>query len=373
MMQGLALAGNRTFQYMEKTVVKPHEATEPTELDLNRGDKVIVLDFEEGWHGGHKSGEDKLGWFPSNCLDFLGSLDTMPGGETDLDISTFSDDQSFSEQPVSCAAAVAAARADEVAKCTAELTCIQRDSKIITEHMTGLLEEKMRRLEIEKREACDALNECKNLRLELQEAELGRKKAEREQANLGRKLEQLRIKCDENDALWTCTTHETAARNSAESLSVFPSHSDDYAPMHVNGSTISATGAKLQLDESGGVAQEISRDALHGSRWVWPKPSALQGPTTPPPSLARRPRSPSEFFVDHVARDKGDDEQELVDIQFGMSPLHSRCPSGTLPYSQHITTPPATRTISHASPQSRGSSVSVSELIRRLEASSGGR
>merc|ERR1712007_399427 len=93
-------------------------------------------------------------------------------------------------------------------------------------------------LEMEKREACDALNECKNLRLKLQEAELGRKKAEREQANLGRKLEQLRIKCDENDALWTCTTHETAARNSAESLSAFPLHSDDYAPMHLNGSTI---------------------------------------------------------------------------------------------------------------------------------------
>ncbi|CAK0792568.1 unnamed protein product [Prorocentrum cordatum] len=50
-------------------VVKPHLATDATQLSLQEGEIVIVLEQDEsGWWGGHKDREEVTGWFPGSCV-----------------------------------------------------------------------------------------------------------------------------------------------------------------------------------------------------------------------------------------------------------------------------------------------------------------
>jgi len=50
-------------------VVKAHDSADETQLKLQVGDIVYVLEQDEtGWWGGHKEGEDLTGWFPGSCV-----------------------------------------------------------------------------------------------------------------------------------------------------------------------------------------------------------------------------------------------------------------------------------------------------------------
>jgi len=54
---------------MRARVVKPHDATDESQLTLLVGDVVYVLEQDEsGWWGGHKEGEEQTGWFPGLCV-----------------------------------------------------------------------------------------------------------------------------------------------------------------------------------------------------------------------------------------------------------------------------------------------------------------
>lgn len=62
-------AQSAEFNFMKTRVVKPHEATDETQLELKIGDVVFVLEQDNsGWWGGHKEGEDNTGWFPGSCV-----------------------------------------------------------------------------------------------------------------------------------------------------------------------------------------------------------------------------------------------------------------------------------------------------------------
>lgn len=68
----------------ERTVVvRQHDATDDSQLELKVGEIVIVLEKDEtGWWGGHKEGEDFTGWFPGSCVGPLLDSDTnadVPG------------------------------------------------------------------------------------------------------------------------------------------------------------------------------------------------------------------------------------------------------------------------------------------------------
>lgn len=64
-------------------VVKAHQATDGSQLDLRVNDIVVVLEQDEtGWWGGHKEREDATGWFPGSCVRLLG--DASPGREAML-------------------------------------------------------------------------------------------------------------------------------------------------------------------------------------------------------------------------------------------------------------------------------------------------
>lgn len=57
--------------YVGKSVViKEHLATDGDQLNLKVGDVVFVLeqDWESGWWGGHKEGDEDTGWFPGTIL-----------------------------------------------------------------------------------------------------------------------------------------------------------------------------------------------------------------------------------------------------------------------------------------------------------------
>jgi hypothetical protein len=55
---------------VQSVVVKRHEATDSSQLELYVGDIVFVLEKDEtGWWGGHKEGEDLTGWFPGFCVE----------------------------------------------------------------------------------------------------------------------------------------------------------------------------------------------------------------------------------------------------------------------------------------------------------------
>lgn len=56
-------------EFMKTIVVKPHTATDESQLELKVNDIVYVLEQDHtGWWGGHKEGEDSTGWFPGSCV-----------------------------------------------------------------------------------------------------------------------------------------------------------------------------------------------------------------------------------------------------------------------------------------------------------------
>lgn len=63
------MADSAEFNFMKAVVVKPHQATDETQLELRLNDVVYVLEQDDsGWWGGHKEGEDCTGWFPGSCV-----------------------------------------------------------------------------------------------------------------------------------------------------------------------------------------------------------------------------------------------------------------------------------------------------------------
>jgi len=71
------------FQFMKCVVVKTHNATDETQLELRLNDIVYVLEQDDsGWWGGHKEGEDCTGWFPGSCVRELESSAGEPETET---------------------------------------------------------------------------------------------------------------------------------------------------------------------------------------------------------------------------------------------------------------------------------------------------
>lgn len=55
--------------FQKTKVVKPHHASDDTQLELRLNDIVYVLEQDDsGWWGGHKEGEDCTGWFPGSCV-----------------------------------------------------------------------------------------------------------------------------------------------------------------------------------------------------------------------------------------------------------------------------------------------------------------
>lgn len=63
------LEGEIPMEYLKTYVVKPHHATDDSQLELKVNDVVYVLEQDHtGWWGGHKEGEDHSGWFPGSCV-----------------------------------------------------------------------------------------------------------------------------------------------------------------------------------------------------------------------------------------------------------------------------------------------------------------
>lgn len=57
------------FEQYRSIVVKPHTATDDSQLSLKVNDIVLVLEKDEtGWWGGQKEGETQTGWFPGSCV-----------------------------------------------------------------------------------------------------------------------------------------------------------------------------------------------------------------------------------------------------------------------------------------------------------------
>lgn len=76
--------------YMESlktVVVKKHKPTDDTQLELEVGEIVYVLEQDEtGWWGGHKEGEERTGWFPGSCVR---TVEAVPGlAEVEKRLST---------------------------------------------------------------------------------------------------------------------------------------------------------------------------------------------------------------------------------------------------------------------------------------------
>lgn len=56
-------------EYKRTIAVKTHIATDESQLSLQVGDIVIVLEEDEtGWWGGHKENDEFTGWFPGSCV-----------------------------------------------------------------------------------------------------------------------------------------------------------------------------------------------------------------------------------------------------------------------------------------------------------------
>jgi len=63
------LDGDIPMEYLKTYVVKPHHATDDSQLELKVNDVVYVMEQDHtGWWGGHKEGEDHTGWFPGSCV-----------------------------------------------------------------------------------------------------------------------------------------------------------------------------------------------------------------------------------------------------------------------------------------------------------------
>jgi hypothetical protein len=73
---------NAEFNFMKAVVVKQHNATDETQLELRLDDIVYVLEQDDsGWWGGHKEGQDCTGWFPGSCVRELEEEVREPGSE----------------------------------------------------------------------------------------------------------------------------------------------------------------------------------------------------------------------------------------------------------------------------------------------------
>uniref|UniRef100_A0A7S1F1V0 SH3 domain-containing protein n=1 Tax=Noctiluca scintillans TaxID=2966 RepID=A0A7S1F1V0_NOCSC len=63
------VASAQSFQFVRAVTVKPHYATDESQLTLAVDDVIYVLEQDEtGWWGGHKEGEERTGWFPGVCV-----------------------------------------------------------------------------------------------------------------------------------------------------------------------------------------------------------------------------------------------------------------------------------------------------------------
>lgn len=68
-MNGAETSAEVGTEYIKTIVIKPHYATDHTQIELRVNDIVYVLEEDEtGWWGGHKEGEERTGWFPGSCV-----------------------------------------------------------------------------------------------------------------------------------------------------------------------------------------------------------------------------------------------------------------------------------------------------------------
>mmetsp|Transcript_75199 Transcript_75199/g.212540 ORF Transcript_75199/g.212540 Transcript_75199/m.212540 type:complete len:711 (-) Transcript_75199:131-2263(-) len=68
-MEGAPADGGSIIESTRTVVVRPHHATDESQLELQINEIVYVLEQDAtGWWGGHKEGEDTTGWFPGTCV-----------------------------------------------------------------------------------------------------------------------------------------------------------------------------------------------------------------------------------------------------------------------------------------------------------------
>mmetsp|Transcript_81601 Transcript_81601/g.141789 ORF Transcript_81601/g.141789 Transcript_81601/m.141789 type:complete len:544 (+) Transcript_81601:77-1708(+) len=74
-------------EFQKAVVVKAHQASDGSQLNLEVNDIVYVLEKDEsGWWGGHKHGEDNTGWFPGQCVkEVLGRGGDASGTEPEAE------------------------------------------------------------------------------------------------------------------------------------------------------------------------------------------------------------------------------------------------------------------------------------------------
>eukprot|EP00438_Fugacium_kawagutii_P036002 Skav228968 [mRNA] locus=scaffold671:136349:137380:+ [translate_table: standard] len=72
--------GDAECPYLRAVVVKPHKASDDSQLNLSKNEIIIILEQDEtGWWGGHKEGqEEKTGWFPGSSVR---TLSPTPSGQ----------------------------------------------------------------------------------------------------------------------------------------------------------------------------------------------------------------------------------------------------------------------------------------------------
>lgn len=193
---------NVAISYMEAEVVKPHHAVNETELDLQVGDRVCILECNElGRCGGHKHDEEKLGWFSSQCVeiysrfsidsswpaplspaetiheDDLISTSTVFTASTDIQVNAFS------------AASLAEARAEEILHRAHELANLRQEHGSAHSYMAAVIEEKEREVEAERSKKCSALAERATLLKQLQGVQARHQEVEQNQTVLRKSLE----------------------------------------------------------------------------------------------------------------------------------------------------------------------------------------
>lgn len=82
---------------LKTMVVKPHRATDETQLELKVNDIVYVLEQDvTGWWGGHKEGEECTGWFPGSCVRPV--IEPPAAGHQPLATGSMPDDRLCSTQ-----------------------------------------------------------------------------------------------------------------------------------------------------------------------------------------------------------------------------------------------------------------------------------
>jgi len=192
-------------------VIGAYRAQDERELDVEVGNVLCIMRHEGEWHGGHKQGEDKVGWVPSACLKLQARNrdSTHSIGETDGDSSvdlTFSNPETpiggvpnskaslattagcscegkarFYQHNTSSMANVATVMAEKITKQTVELADVQQQQKVRDAYMETVLEIIEEQIEVERGKKREALSECEILRGKIQMADKARSEAEKEQ------------------------------------------------------------------------------------------------------------------------------------------------------------------------------------------------